>query len=135
MNKNSVAAKFVRTFLGALAPTLLAASAINWFGGEAALGATKLTLAVVASLVAAVIAALVALTPANPTTALQKGIAHALQMLVAGLGTVVLADLSGAAAVDFGRQVMGIVIAAAFGGFTAFSVNFSEDLPPGPPPP
>lgn len=135
MNKDTPIAKAVRSFMLALAPTLVAASAINWFGGEAKLGAVKLTLAVVAAAVVGVIAYLVALTPRNPTTALQKGITHALQMLVAGLGTVALAEATGAAAIEFVHQIAGIVVAALLGGLASFSQNLSEDLAPGPPPP
>lgn len=135
MDKNSAVAKLVRSFLFALAPALVAAASVNWFGGDAKLGAVKLTLAVIAAAVTGVIAFLMALTPANPTTSWAKAAAHFLQMAVAGLSTVGIADLSGAAAVVFAQQIGSIALSAALGALSVFAVNYAEDAPPGPPPP
>lgn len=130
MNKQSAVAKLVRSFLFALAPALTAAAAVNWFGGEAKLGAVRLTLAVVAAAVTGVIAYFTALTPVNPTSAGPKALAHFLQMAVAGLGTVGLADATGAAAIQFANQIGGIFLAAAIGALSVFAVNYAEDSPP-----
>jgi hypothetical protein len=113
----------VRTFAALMVGPLVAAAAINWFGGDAKLGSTKLTLAVIAAALAAASAYALAQSRYAPDTPLGRALATLLQGLGAGLATVVVADLTEVAAVEAVKQVGGIVIASALAAVHTLAVH------------
>lgn len=134
MNKSTPLAKALRTFAALMVAPLAAAAATNWFGGDAKLGATRLTLAVIAAALGGLLAALTALTPQSPTTPIGKAIATFLQGTVAGLATVGVADLTATAGVEFAHVVGAVLVSAVLAAVGSFALNSAEDQVPSPPP-
>ena len=128
MGKQSPLAKALRTFAALMVAPLTAAAAVNWFGGEWQLGATRLTLAVIAAALAGLIAALTALKEqTNATTPVGKAFATFLQGTVAGLATVVVADLTLEAGVQFASLVGSVLVSSALGALGSLALNAAED--------
>lgn len=133
--KTSPLAKALRTFAALMVAPLALAAGTNWFGGDAKLGASRLTLAVIAAALGGLLAALTALTPQNPTTPLSKAVATFLQGTVAGMATVAVADITSSAGVEFLHVAGAVVISAALAAIGSFAVNSAEDQTPAPVPP
>jgi hypothetical protein len=112
---------------------VLAAAVVADFTTDFRASATALALGTIAALVAGVAAFLLARSEVTATTAIGKAVATFAQYVGAGLATVGLADLTEAAAVDFGNSILKIVIAGAFAALTTIAVNASEDTPAEPP--
>ena len=128
MGKQSPLAKALRTFAALMVAPLTAAAAVNWFGGEWQLGATRLTLAVIAAALAGLIAALTALKEqTNATTPVGKAFATFLQGTVAGLATVVVADLTLEAGVQAASLVVSVLVSSALGALGSLALNAAED--------
>lgn len=123
----------LRTFGWAAVGFLVTSGAVialgtNFDAGNYEVGLTALALALIAAAVAGVIAALQSLKfPVD--TAAGKALAQFVQMVVAGLGTLVLADLTKAAAVSFIGATVKLLVASAIGALQAYLVNL-----PAPPP-
>jgi hypothetical protein len=126
----------LRTFGWAAVGFLVTSGAVvalgtNFDAGNYEVGMTALALSLVAAVVAGVIAALQSLKfPA--TTAIGKAAAQFVQMVVAGLGVLVLADLTDAAVVAFVGAIAKLVVASLIGALQAYLVNLPR--PPEQPP-
>lgn len=129
MNKTSPMAKALRTFAALMVGPLALAAGTNWFGGEAALGANRLTLAVIAAALGGLLAALTALTPSNPTTPVAKAVATFLQGTVAGMATVGVADLTMESGIQFANLVGAVLISSALAALSSLAINTAEDAP------
>lgn len=115
-----------RTFARVMAAPLAAAAAVNWLGGEAGLGATRLTLSVIVAAIAGVSAFALAYAPFAPTSPAGKAFAEFLQAFGAGIAVVGIADLTGAALIGLGHQIGAIAISAGFAAVISLVTNSSE---------
>lgn len=118
---DSPLARGIRTFAALMVGPLTAAAAVNWFGGDATLGATKLTLAIIAAVVAGVAAWAIAQSGRAPATPLGRAIATFLEGLAAGLATIGLTDLTGVAAIEFASTAGGVVLSAFLGALVSLA--------------
>ena len=118
-------ARGVRTFAAAVTGVLSAAVVADWTTDFNA-SATILALGVIAAVLAGVVATLQAYGGLTVTSTVGKALVTAAQFAATGLATVGLADLTEAAAVDFGKAVLKVAIAAVFAGLTTLAVNASE---------
>lgn len=118
-------ARAVRTFAQAMVGVLSAAVVADWIG-DLRTSATVFALGTIAALVAAVAAFLLAHGEITASTPIGKALASTAQFLGAGLATVGLADLTNAAAIDFGQAVGKIVIAAVATGLYTLAQNGAE---------
>ena len=99
--------------------------------GQYATGVKTLTLSGIAAVIAGIIAVLQSLRfPAD--TAFGKAASQFVQMLLAGTATLVVADLTEAAAIAFGTALLRLVVAAVLGGVQAYLVNMPRPTPPPP---
>lgn len=115
----------VRTFLASMAAVLASVVAVDWTV-DYRTGLTVLGLGVITSLVAGVIAYGTAYTQLAATTVWGKALNTFWQFVVAGLGTVVVADLTGDAIRDFGVAVLRVVIGGAVSALATAALNGSE---------
>lgn len=127
MGKQSPLAKALRTFAALMVAPLALAAGTNWVGGDAKLGATRLTLAVIAAALGGVLAYLTALTPKNPTTPAGKAVATFLQGTVAGLATAGVADLTATTGAEFAHLVGAVLISSVLAALGSLAVNATED--------
>lgn len=123
----------LRTFGWAAVGFLVTSGAVialgaNFDAGNYEVGLTALALALIMAVVAGVVAVLTSLK-FPVTTAAGKALAQFIQMEVAGLGVLVLADLSKAAVIVFFGAFVKLTIASAIGALQAYLVNL-----PAPPP-
>ena len=93
--------------------------------GDWSTGVKRLTLASIAALATGVIAVIQSLRYSTDTS-LGKAINQFLQMLLAGLATLAVADLTGAAVVAFGTAFWKLIVAALIGAAQAYFVNLGE---------
>lgn len=117
----------VRTFAWAAAGFLLTSGALTAFANtvgtsDYGTGVKALVIAGVSAALAGVIAVLQS-WKWRADTALGRAESQFGQMMVAGLGTLGLADLTGAAAVAFGQATVKLVVASLIGSVTAYYVN------------
>lgn len=114
MTELTPGAKALRTFARLMAAPLAAAAAVNWLGGDAKLGAIKLTLAIITAALAGASAYLIALTWSADGPLSKAGLEF-VQGFGAGLATVVVADaLNADAFVSLGKAILAVAISAAF---------------------
>lgn len=118
-------ARGVRTFLQAETGVLVTAVGADWVGNTHA-SAVILALGTITALIAAVVAFLLGVGGKTSSTPVGKAIASAAQFLGSGLATVGLADLTGAAAIEFEKTVIKIVIAAVLTGLVTLAQNGAE---------
>lgn len=118
-------ARGVRTFAAAMTGVLGAAVVADWTADFNA-SATILALGLIAAALAGLVAFLSAAGGLTATTTLGKAVVTAAQFAATGLATVGLADLTEAAAIDFGKAVLKVAIAAVFAGLATLAVNASE---------
>lgn len=99
--------------------------------GDYATGVRALVLSAIAAAIAAVIAALQSMKwPVD--TAWGKAVSQFCQMIVGGAATLVVSDLTTAAAVAFGAAAFKLVVASLLGAVQAYLVNLPR--PPVQPP-
>lgn len=103
--------RFIRTFASAEIPVVVAVIAAFQAGGEG-LDEKLAILGTIAALIAAASAYLLALKGLVANTPLGKAVAQFLQVFGSGLATVVVSDLTGAAAVTAGKSLGWIALAA-----------------------
>lgn len=125
-SKNTPLARAVRTFVA-----VLAASAVSWAGIDFATdwrpGAVIVTLNVIAAAIAAAISFALAMADMTASSALGKAFATLLQTLAAGLGTVVVNELTSAALVNAGKALWAAVTTAVVAAVISYVTNASED--------
>jgi hypothetical protein len=126
MDKNSPVARGVRTFV-----TLLAGSAIAWAGidwvADWRPGAVLVTLNVIAAALGGLGAFLLALGDLTADSPTGKATATLLQAVGSFAATYVVADLTAASAVDFGRALASVITSAVTASVISFLVNSAED--------
>jgi hypothetical protein len=125
-------ARAVRTFLQAETGVLVTAVGADWVANTRA-SAVVLALGTIAALLAGIVAFLVAQGSHAATTPIGKAIASAAQFAGAGLATVGIADLTGAAAIEFEHTVLKVIIAAVLTGFVTLAQNTAEQGTVAPP--
>lgn len=125
MNTNQPRARFMRTLLAAIGGYAVTWAGINWTTDYRA-GAALITVNLVGALIAASIAGLQALRTSRPRTVWGKTVFTFAQNLAGGLGTVVLAELTREAVLNFTRGLVSVVIASALAALATLGLNASE---------
>lgn len=130
-DKNTPLAKGVRTFGASMVGVLAAAVVADWVVNFKA-SATAFALGTIAAALAGLVAAGGAFKDITGKTTGEKALFTAIQFFAAGIATFGVADLTGAAAVDFGRNVLRVAIAAVFAGAYTLVQNGAESTPVAP---
>lgn len=99
--------------------------------GNYGTGVKALVLSAIAAVIAGVLAVLQSLK-FSVDTAAGKALSQFIQMVLAGAATLVVADLTTAAAVAFGQAALKLIVAAFLGAVQAYLVNLPR--PPAQPP-
>jgi len=124
----------LRTFGWAAVGFLVTSGAVVAFGvefeaGNYSEGVTALALALIAAILSGVIAALQAMRFSTDTAG-GKALNQFVQMVIAGLATLAIADLTGAAAIAFVGAVGKLLVASAIGAVQAYLVNAQPAVAP-----
>lgn len=128
MQKNTAAAKAIRTFILALAGFAGTWATVDWFTNWKA-GAAIVGVNLVTALLAGTVAYFQALSSMAATTPLGKAIASFAQVAGPGLATVAVTELSQVALIHAGRGVVTTLVGALFAGIATFLQNSAEDSP------
>lgn len=121
-------ARAVRTFAAAMTGVLGAAVLIDW-NTVAVADLEPLVLGVVTAVLASVGAFLLALKGKVATNPVGRAVATALQIVGAGVVTLGLSDLTGAAAVELGRGLGALVVTAILSGLLTLAATTAEGHP------